>query len=180
MSNAKVYLGWHISKKETMPHGDGRKIRPGAVFGVEGPIEICCNGLHASPTLEGAISYVNTIFEDGEPDALVSFVEVWGEVKDQGGKFCGRFRRHVAVGKITYAEQKAIRDGEDGWERIMGEVMARTLHGHSTRSERPAADGLARFKSHSTGFGYDRETRLYNALKRKRNGNGQKKARKAA
>lgn len=181
MSNgAKVFLGWHISREETLNNGDGRKIRPGVVFSVEGPIAICENGLHASPTLGEALRHVNSVCHgnDNDPAAYVSFVEVWGSVKerDDGSKrkFCGRFRRHVAVAKITAEEQRLILNGNEAAEVA---VMRRVFESATVRTARVFSEGAHRFTEHRTGLAWDREARIAARLRKR---NGQKKARKAA
>lgn len=174
----KVMLGWHICRGDVLPHGDGRRLKIGATYKAEGPIRLCKNGLHASPTLREALRYVNTVDHEGAPDAWVSFVEVWGNIDNSPScgvrKFCGRFRRHIAVSRITHAEQDAILNSVDGAaETAEIEVMQRVLGAVVTSPRKPVEDRIERFTEGRTRLSLDVDRRVAARLRKR---NSQKKA----
>ncbi len=46
---------WWFSKGHTLPHGDGREIALGVTHKVDGPVELCRHGLHASVNILDAL-----------------------------------------------------------------------------------------------------------------------------
>lgn len=114
----KSILGYHfISPSLKLNYGDGRQIVEGETLSVEGPIELCSNGLHASVNVIDALQYA--------PGHVLCFVGVSGDVQIGKDKICGRNRRVLTIKDVSAelhefailcAERALLREREAGRE----------------------------------------------------------------
>jgi len=97
-----------------LPHGDGREVKAGETLSVEGKIECCSRGLHASVRPLDALQYA--------PGGVVCRVEVWGDVQTEKDKIAGRNRRVLWMADATVALRIFACDCAD--EALRGERKA--------------------------------------------------------
>lgn len=82
-------LGWHFcGSDKRLAFDDNRLIRVGHTLKVKGTPSICRYGLHASPTIQDAIDYL---------DCILCLVWVRGEMDSMDSKFCGKERHCLAM-----------------------------------------------------------------------------------
>ena len=81
-------LAWHfIGSDRKLKHGDNRIVQVGETLSVEGELELCAYGLHASRRVIDALSYASN-------NALVVCrVECWGDVVEGSDKLVARYRK---------------------------------------------------------------------------------------
>ncbi len=79
---------WHFIRADhTLKHGDGRIVRVGEVLSVEGELELCVYGLHASRRAFDAVGFTDN-------NALtVCRVECWGDMQEGDDKLVARYRK---------------------------------------------------------------------------------------
>ena len=79
---------WYFSNTDrTLRHGDGRIIEAGTTHRVEGDLELCNSGLHASTNILDALRYA--------PGPVVWRVEVRGEIIRGRDKLCASERTYL-------------------------------------------------------------------------------------
>lgn len=79
---------WYFAEEdELLRYGDGRKISEGTTHSVEGPIEICKHGLHASRRIVDALKHA--------PGSVLYEVELSGEIDESGDKIAAEHRKYL-------------------------------------------------------------------------------------
>ena len=89
------WFGWHFLPDDGKLrwNSDGKPVRLRKVYRVEGELILCENGLHASKRAIDALQYA--------PGALVSWVELRGEIEESEDKACVRERIHLKMADAT-------------------------------------------------------------------------------
>ena len=80
-------IGWYFSTG-VLGHGDGRPVVVGETHEVEGPLELCHRGLHASERVIDALRYA--------PGAMLYKVELSGDIVRGDDKACATRRAYLA------------------------------------------------------------------------------------
>ena len=80
-------IGWHFSTGK-LGYGDGREIVIGETHKVEGPLELCACGLHASERIIDALQYA--------PGPMVYKVRLHGKILRGDDKACATQRSYLA------------------------------------------------------------------------------------
>ncbi len=102
-----MVYGWHFTRADKrLGYEDGRKFVKGRKLTVDGPLELCARGLHASPRALDALNYA--------PGPVACYVQLSGEVlgptdrhKD---KMCATERTVIAYVDATPHLREFIRD----------------------------------------------------------------------
>jgi hypothetical protein len=128
-----------------LPNGDGRRVVMGETVTVDGPIELCRRGLHASRNPLDALSYRDS--------PIFVRVELSGEIQEANDKLCATSRKHlwaVDATKILHifacrcAEQAmtdcALTD-ERSWNAVR--VKRAWIDGKATDADLAAASAAA-------------------------------------
>ena len=85
---------YYFSKEDKkLRHGDGRDIAIGVTHTVEGELELCGNGLHASKNVLDALSYA--------PGTHLWIVELSGDILHGEDKCCSRERTYIQHTEAT-------------------------------------------------------------------------------
>jgi len=145
------WLGWHFLPYDgRLANGDGRDVRIGETLRVEGPLELCKHGLHASRRALDALKYA--------PGALACRVKLSGKIVEDDDKACATERTVLGMVDATrllhefacdVAEQALRRANvtdERSWNAIW--TKRRWLDGEASYAElaiaRVAAEGATR------------------------------------
>lgn len=91
-SEYTIEFGWHFALRKRLALYDNNPtpiIRAGRLQSVDGRIDCCLNGLHASDRLRDAYFYCNGQY--------LSYVANFGELRYSGDKYCSRYRFPLAV-----------------------------------------------------------------------------------
>jgi hypothetical protein len=141
------WLGWHfVAEDRCLANGDGRPVRAGETYSVDGEPVLCEHGLHASRRALDALRYA--------PGAIVCRVRLSGTIVEGEDKACATERTVLAMADATRtlhefaiwcaegALRKAnVKDG-DCWEALA--VKRRWLDGQASDEELDAARAAAR------------------------------------
>ena len=100
-------LGWHFVREDRrLGYGDGRVVEVGETLTVEGPLEMCQHGLHASVRALDALRYA--------PGPIACRVRLSGEVlgptAEHSDKACATERTVIAMVDSTDLLRDFIRD----------------------------------------------------------------------
>ena len=100
-------LGWHFVREDRrLGYGDGRVVEVGETLTVEGPLEMCQHGLHASVRALDALRYA--------PGPIACRVRLSGEVlgptAEHSDKACATERTVIAMVDATDLLREFIRD----------------------------------------------------------------------
>ena len=100
-------LGWHFVREDRrLGYGDGREVKMGETLTVEGPLEMCQHGLHASVRALDALQYA--------PGPIACRVRLSGEVlgptDEHSDKACATERTVIAMVDATDILRNFIRD----------------------------------------------------------------------
>jgi hypothetical protein len=79
--------GWWFAKEAKLPIGDGREVKIGEALSVDGPIELCKHGLHASRKILDAAGYAQ--------GSLLYRVCMSGTIVHVDDKMAASTRRHL-------------------------------------------------------------------------------------
>ncbi len=99
-------LGWYFARgDEKLGYGDGRKVAIGVTHTVEGPVELCSNGLHASEKIIDALQYASS--------NILYRVELSGVIEHGADKSCATKREYlyrIDIGEILrkFAYERAL------------------------------------------------------------------------
>lgn len=112
--SVKSVLAFHITRDRGEIRGGGNRYYPltpqvGVTYKATGPISICKNGVHASPSLKDASVY--RFFKAGR---IMSLVLLTGEVKKDGNKFVARNRKVLAVEPVGYTVPTVTKEFHTG------------------------------------------------------------------
>ena len=80
---------WYSAPRDLRVPRTGEKIEPGAIVRVEGPIELCERGLHASINPFDALGF--------RPDGILTLIRLRGEIVVGDDKLCATERETIAV-----------------------------------------------------------------------------------
>jgi hypothetical protein len=83
-----MYGWWFCDENETLGYGDGRPVQCGKTHTVEGELELCGNGLHASKRLIDALMYAS--------GSILYRVELGGQILHGSDKSCATERTYLA------------------------------------------------------------------------------------
>ena len=90
---------WYFAAaNRRLRHGDNRLVRESATHTVEGDLELCGHGLHASERITDALGYA--------PGPLVCRVELGGAILRGGDKVCASSRTYLRV--LPRAKSEAV------------------------------------------------------------------------
>ena len=90
---------WYFAAaNRRLRHGDNRLVRESATHTVEGDLELCGHGLHASERITDALGYA--------PGPLICRVELGGAILRGGDKVCASSRTYLRV--LPRAKSEAV------------------------------------------------------------------------
>ena len=86
---------WHFcANDKKLGYGDGRAIIVGQTLSVPGPTVLCEHGMHWSRRCLDALNYA--------PGAVLTYCEVWGDIKEEGDKGVSTHRKVVAMVDVEH------------------------------------------------------------------------------
>lgn len=109
MTSEERILGWHFADGMKLPNDESLVV--GKTYHIDGDIELCLRGLHASRQILDALKYA--------PGTTLSRVESWGDVQECDDKLVARNRRVLWTLDATMVlHEFACRVAEDALSRV--------------------------------------------------------------
>lgn len=144
------WLGWHFLPGDCrLANGDGREVKVGETYTVDGEPALCCHGLHASRRALDALGYA--------PGPVACRVRLGGQIVEGDDKACATERTVLGMADATrtlhefalWCTEKALGRAnvtdEQPWRAL--EVKRKWLDGEATEEEliaaREAAQGVS-------------------------------------
>ncbi len=118
----KIIGVWHfVANNGKLGYGDGRAVAVGETLSVPPPSVLCKHGMHWSRRLIDALQYA--------PGNILTYCEVWGDIKEQEDK-----------GVSTHRGVIAMIDADPLLRRFARHCATEVFYKHFKRGQHPAID----------------------------------------
>ena len=118
----KIIGVWHfVANNGKLGYGDGRVVAVGKTYSVASPTVLCKHGMHWSRRLIDALQYA--------PGNILTYCEVWGDIKEQEDK-----------GVSTHRGVIAMIDADPLLRRFARHCATEVFYKHFKRGQHPAVD----------------------------------------
>lgn len=118
----KIIGVWHfVANDGRLGYGDGRAVAVGETLSVPPPSVLCKHGMHWSRRLIDALQYA--------PGNILTYCEVWGDIKEQEDK-----------GVSTHRGVIAMIDADPLLRRFARHCATEVFYKHFKRGQHPAVD----------------------------------------